>query len=160
MPHEEGAMNDKALRRGAPAGSDRHTRAAANDGHTAMPGARAGAKTAAAPALAQLRVIKKIAGGARGAKGLTQEYGERLVCIRHRMDATGTRRLTTVELVVSEKAIQPRASPIVSLVVGLHERELQAKVKAAGGRWNTTAKVWRIRRATAVALGLRARILA
>jgi hypothetical protein len=109
--------------------------------------------------LARLRVIKKIARGERGSKGLTAEHGERLVCIRHRIDPTGTVRLTTVELVVSEKKIQRRPSPMVDVVVKLHERELQGRLKAAGGRWDQNERVWRIRRATATALGLKKRIL-
>ena len=60
------------------------------------------------PPSTELRVIKKIAANGRGAKGLTAKYGEELICVRHRLDSTGTRRLTTVELVVSDSTIRRR----------------------------------------------------
>lgn len=64
----------------------------------------------------ELRVIKKLAPGDRGAKGLASEYGEALICVRHRQDASGTKRLTTVELIVSEKEIHRRPGPTVDLI--------------------------------------------
>ncbi len=110
-------------------------------------------------ALWSFRVIKKLPKDARGSKQISARYGDDLVCIRHRIDPTGTRRITTVELVVAEAAIQRRRSPLVDVFVKVQERDLQARIKAAGGRWDKHEGVWRIRRATAVALGLRSRIL-
>ncbi len=109
--------------------------------------------------LASLRVVKKIAAGDRGAKALTAQFSDKLVCIRHRIDPTGTKRLTTVELVVSEKLIARKPSPMINVALRVQERELQARLKAAGARWDITKEVWRVRRATAVALGLRKRIV-
>jgi hypothetical protein len=117
------------------------------------------AKVATTPSLSSLRIIKKLPTNSRGSKGLSAQYGDRLVCIRHRIDPTGTKRLTTVELVVSESVIQRKARPLVDVVIKRHEEDLQARIKAAGGRWDRAEGVWRIRRATAVALGLRKRIL-
>jgi hypothetical protein len=105
------------------------------------------------------RVIKKFPKGVRGSKQISARFGADLVCVRHRVDPTGTRRFTTVELVVAETAIQRRPSPLVDVFVKVQERDLQARIKAAGGRWDKQEGVWRIRRATAVALGLRSRIL-
>lgn len=110
--------------------------------------------------IAQLRVIKKFAPHARGAKALTARYGEELVCIRHRVDATGRRRITTVELVVSVQAIQRKASPVVTVKILPQETALRARLEAAGGCWDYQRKAWRVRRATAMALGLKARIAA
>lgn len=109
--------------------------------------------------LSSLRVVKKIAADGRGAKALSARFGERLVCVRHRIDPTGTKRLTTVELVISEKAIARKPSPMVDLVIAVQEREIQARLKTAGARWDKVEQVWRVRRATAVALGLRSRIV-
>jgi len=111
------------------------------------------------PADTDLRVIKKIAVNGRGAKGLSAKYGDQLVCVRHRLDPTGTKRLTTVELIVCESTISRRPGPTVD--IGLHPREkiLQAKLKAAGARWDDTEMVWRIRRSTAISLGLKSRIV-
>jgi len=109
--------------------------------------------------VSSLRVVKKIAADGRGAKALSSQFGEKLVCVRHRIDLTGTKRLTTVELVVSEKAIARKPSPMVDLAIEVQEREIQARLKAAGARWDKIEQVWRVRRATAVALGLRGRIV-
>lgn len=106
-----------------------------------------------------LRVIKKIAANQRGSKGLTAEYGAKLLCVRHRMDATGTKRLTTVELIVSEKVIHRRPGPTVDLRVGFQEKELRARLKAAGARWDMAAQLWVLRRSTALAMGLKQRIV-
>lgn len=103
--------------------------------------------------------MKKFAPNARGAKGLTAEYGDKLVCVRHRLDVTGTKRITTVELVVSEKAIARKPGPTVDVSVRAHEKELQSRLKAAGARWHNTEGIWSIRRSTAMALGLKARIV-
>jgi len=97
--------------------------------------------------------------GREGSKQISARFGDDLVCVRQRIDPTGTRRITTVELVVAKAAIQRRRSPLVDVFVKVQERDLQARIKAAGGRWDKHEGVWRIRRATAVALGLRSRIL-
>lgn len=110
-------------------------------------------------ALAKLRVIKTLARGERGAKQLSAAYGERLLCLRHRIDPSGRWRLTTVEVLVSVKLIQRRASPIVSVRLEPHEREMRMRVMAAGGRWNKQDQLWRLRRASATALGLKHRIV-
>ena len=109
--------------------------------------------------MAVLRVIKKIAPNERGAKGLTAEYGSQLLCVRHRLDPSGTKRVTTVELIVSEATIQRRPGPTVDVQLGRQERELQSKLKAAGARWYETEQVWTIRRSTALSLGLKERIV-
>jgi hypothetical protein len=103
--------------------------------------------------------MKKLAPNARGAKGLTAQYGIPLVCVRHRLDETGTKRLTTVELIVSEKVIARRPGPTVDLTVRPYEKELQAKLKSAGAKWHKADEVWSVRRSTAIALGLKGRIV-
>lgn len=109
--------------------------------------------------LSSLRVIKKLHPGARGAKALTERYGDQLVCIRHRVDESGLRRLTTVEVVVAERAIRRTPGPTVDIALQPHERKLRERLKAAGGKWDEQDQVWWIRRSTAVALGLKSRIV-
>lgn len=110
------------------------------------------------PQVPDLRVMKKLAPNARGAKGLTAEYGSQLVCVRHRLDQSGTKRLTTIELIVSEKVISRRPGPTVDVALRPHEKDLQARLKAAGAKWHKVDAVWTIRRSTAIALGLKGRI--
>lgn len=116
-------------------------------------------RTTNKPRAADLRVIKTLAPHGKGAKGLTAEYGSRLVCVRHRLDVSGTKRLTTVELIVSEKLIQRRPGPTVDIALRPHERELHAKLKVVGARWHKAEGVWIVRRSTAIALGLKERIV-
>lgn len=111
------------------------------------------------PVVGELRVIKTLPPNGKGAKGLSLVHGSRLVCVRHRLDSTGTKRLTTVELIVSEKLIQRRPGPTVDIALRPQERALQAKLKAVGARWHKADAVWTLRRSTAVALGLKDRIV-
>lgn len=106
----------------------------------------------------KLRVIKTIVAGEPGSKALMETYGEQLVCIRHRIDPSGRVRLTTVEVVVSAARIQAKPSATVDLALPFDAHELRQRVTAAGGRWDPVRKVWRLRRATAMALGLRNRV--
>lgn len=110
-------------------------------------------------AFAHCRVVKTLAAGGRGAKQLSQRYGRELVCVRHRIDVTGQRRITTVELVVDVRPIARKPSPIVGVSVPVSDRESRMRLKAAGARWDYEQRVWKIRRATATALGLRGRIV-
>ncbi len=106
-----------------------------------------------------MRVMKTIAPDERGSKSLTAEYGANLVCVRHRLDTSGAKRLTTVELIVSEKIINRRPGPTVDISLLPREKHLHARLKAAGARWHKSEEVWSIRRSTAVALGLKERIV-
>jgi hypothetical protein len=83
----------------------------------------------------------KLKPGQPGAKKLTAEYGDRLVCVRYRYDEQQKKRFKTVELIVEETAWSPKQrrfgdDAIVSVRVGWQEKELQGQVKRAGGRWN------------------------
>jgi hypothetical protein len=50
--------------------------------------------------------------GQKGTKRLTDKYGERLVCVRYKYDATSKKRFTTVELIEEESdwSTEPPAS--------------------------------------------------
>ncbi|MFZ3207365.1 MAG: hypothetical protein WA140_00805 [Geobacteraceae bacterium] len=85
--------------------------------------------------------------GQKGAKRLTDKYGDALVCVRFRYDAELRQRLKTVELIVEKSDWTPpppryAADTIVSLRIEGYEKELRAKAKAAGGRWNPEKQLW------------------
>ncbi|WP_284620682.1 hypothetical protein [Aquabacterium humicola] len=107
---------------------------------------------------AELRITKKLSRSSRGALKLTQQFGEALICVRHRVDAKGDFRYTTVELLVDKVAIRPRNDKVVGVRVGLNERSLQTVIRAAGGVWDHKAKLWRIPRRVAGILRLVDRI--
>ena len=98
----------------------------------------------------------------RGAKKLSRHYGDRLLYVRYRYDPVRKKRITTVELIVDEADWEPPATPAadqrVGIRVGVTEHDVQKQVKQAGGTWNRRRKVWELRYAKVVALGLQDRL--
>jgi len=86
-------------------------------------------------ALGELRMRKKQAPNSPGALKLARQHGAALVCARHRTDARGDTRCTTVELLVDQAPAQARVGRAVDIRIGLNERPLQGVVRAAGARW-------------------------
>jgi len=88
--------------------------------------------------------------GQRGTKGLTEKYGEDLLCVRFRYDATSKKRLKTVELVIERTDWEPppeklSADSIVAVKIQGYETELRKKVKTLGGKWNPEKQLWYVR---------------
>jgi hypothetical protein len=108
---------------------------------------------------APLRVTKKLSPQSKGAIKLTHQFGAALVCVRHRVDARGEFRYTTVELLVDKTPIRPRVETQVALQIELTERSLQGAVRAAGARWDSKARVWRMSKRLAGILRLTNRIV-
>lgn len=102
--------------------------------------------------------------GQKGTKKLLAKYGDRLVCVRYRYDAQTKKRYTTVELIVEEGPWQPTAPRLTAeTIVGLHidreEIELRQQIRAAGGTWNPSKRVWELRYDRVQTLGLKKRIV-
>ena len=100
--------------------------------------------------------------GQRGTKKWQVIYGDRLVCVRYRYDAGRRRRYTTVEVIVADAPWLPSApapETIVGVQVAWKETELQAKVKAAGGRWERAKHLWMLRYDQVLALDLLDRLV-
>jgi len=110
-----------------------------------------------------MRTRLKLKPGDRGTKKQVQEYGDRLVCVRYRYDVLRQKRYKTVELIVDEVPWKPTAGvdpdQIVPLRIGFEEKDLQVRVKAAGGRWDSKGVVWRLKYAKVMELGIRDRIV-
>ena len=110
-------------------------------------------------------VVKRMAPTQPGAIKLAEQYGERLVCVRYRHDATGHHRYTTVELIVAQAPVKPRTAgsaaklQIVALRIPYEEADLRELVRAHGALWDRKARLWYIPRATARALGLMQRVV-
>jgi len=114
-----------------------------------------------------MKVRLKLNPGDRGTKKLHALYGDKLLCVRYRSDAGQERRYKTVELVVEEMPWKPNTPPaaaaspadrLVAVKVEYCERDLQQRVRNAGGRWEPTRKHWLLRQDKAVELGLEDRV--
>jgi hypothetical protein len=105
------------------------------------------------------RVVKTLLPTDRGAIELARQYGDALICVRHRTDAKGKYRHTTVELVVHTAPIRPRNHKLVCVKVLPHEHTLHQIVKTAGGTWDSKHRLWRLPSRVATILSLRSRIV-
>lgn len=105
------------------------------------------------------RVVKTLLPTDRGALQWARTYGDALICVRHRTDAKGKFRHTTVELVVQITPVRPRSFKMVHLDIAPHERVLQRIIAAAGGRWDAKQRLWRLPSRVAGILSLRNRIV-
>ena len=108
-------------------------------------------------------VVKKLKPGTPGTLRWVERFGDKLMCVRYRVDATTGRRHTTVELLVEERAINRQAPAEqqrpVFLRVGAAEKDLQYQIKNAGGTWNPQARLWVLPYSKAKTLKLVSRIV-
>lgn len=86
--------------------------------------------------------------GQKGTKRLTERYGEKLLYVRYRYDEVRGVRLKTVELVVEEipwaPTVRLRDGDLVPVAVEYAEKELREQVKAVGGKWDPSVKLWHV----------------
>jgi hypothetical protein len=90
-------------------------------------------------------------------------YGDALLCVRHRRDAAGLRRVITVELVVGTVARRPGQTTLQDhalypVKVQLNERSLKAALKAQRAQWDPESACWYVRGITIRQLHLEDRI--
>ena len=107
-----------------------------------------------------------LAPGQNGTKKLLARYGDRLVCVRYRYDATHGVRHKTVELIVEtlpwrSRSRVPRrdAHDMVGVRIGFPETELRERVKNAGGIWRARQRLWELDWKTVRELGLQDRVV-
>ncbi len=87
--------------------------------------------------------------GQPGTKTLQRQYGDDLICVRYRYDATHKERLKTVELVVERSQWEPDPQRIppnkhVAVRVGWQENRIQRQIREVGGTWNSEERVWEL----------------
>ncbi len=121
-----------------------------------------------------MRTTKTLKPGQKGTKELVTQFGPSLLLVRYRYDEDRREHLKTVELVVRRRSRDreaecPRSQSVggrlggsstrrVALRVGWREREVQQRVKSAGGRWDRGRGVWIIERDAAERLELLDRV--
>ena len=117
-----------------------------------------------------MRITTTLRPGQKGTKHLTEKYGERLVCVRYRVDRNTGKRYTTIELIeqegetcspaVDEKLDQHRHhSQRLGLRIEYWETDLREKVKQAGGIWRPRRKLWELPYSDVVSMGLESRVV-
>jgi len=114
-----------------------------------------------------MEVTKKLEPGAHGTRRYLTRYGERLVCVRYRLDRRQRRRLTTVELVVNETpwleapatSAEPHPNSLLYLRIEFSETRLREQVKFAGGQWLPERRLWRLPARKVSELGLEKRVV-
>jgi hypothetical protein len=109
-----------------------------------------------------MRTRSTVYPGFPGSKKALEEYGDRLVCVRYRVDVERRKRYRTVELIVAEwdwKPERPMENELVAIRVGLDEVAVRRQVKAERGIWHQGKKVWILPYGRVAALGLEERIV-
>ena len=122
-----------------------------------------------------MRTLRTLKPGQKGTKELLARHGSSLLRVRYRYDEDTREHLKTVELVVQRRSRErgleslrtrkPRsvangaARRKVALRIGWREREVQRRVKSAGGRWDPVRRVWILRRDLAERLDLLHRVV-
>ncbi|MCP3957594.1 MAG: hypothetical protein GY719_07045 [bacterium] len=122
-----------------------------------------------------MRTLRTLKPGQKGTRNLVARHGASLVFVRYRYDEATREHLKTVELVVHRRSRDREAecaasetagrrsavaaARSVALRIGLRERDLQRRVKSAGGRWDPVRRVWFLKRDVAERLDLLHRIV-
>ena len=122
-----------------------------------------------------MRALRTLKPGQKGTRDLVARHGASLVCVRYRYDEDTHERLKTVELVVQRRSREREtecpasrkvggraavaAARAVALGIGLRERDLQRRVKSAGGRRDPVRRVWILKRNVAERLDLLHRVV-
>lgn len=116
-----------------------------------------------------MRTVKTLKPGQKDTRELLTRFGPSLLCVRYRYDEDRREHLKTVELIVRRRArdgeaggsgarspggVEGAANRKVALRIGWRERDLQRRVKSAGGRWDPVRRVWIVRPAAAERLEL------
>lgn len=104
-------------------------------------------------------VTKTLKAGSDGTRRHVRVHGNRLVCVRHRLDPVGACRLVTVEIVVEVQPIQARDNPDVVVRIDPAAKSLRARLLALGARWDTRRQLWSMPRSVALSLRLTRRIV-
>lgn len=121
---------------------------------SSVPGAAFATGAMKKPAKTEAQVVKKMHPGQPGTLKHVRQWGEALVCVRHRHDLGADERLTTVEVVVDRMPIQHHSDKRVSVRVSPYDLDTGVLLLAAGGTWNARTRLWQVSPKVAKALDL------
>ncbi len=117
-----------------------------------------------------IEVRQTLKPGEAGTRRLAARFGDKLVCMRYRVDAARGVRYTTVELIVDQAPLAgrktrvsspavPDRNPMVGVKIFYREGALREKAKEGGAIWRPRQKLWEMSLQTARRLGLGNRIV-
>lgn len=96
--------------------------------------------------LKDMKTYKHLKPGQGGTKRLVDKYGDTLICVRYRYDEMRGIKLKTVEIVIEESPMIPKArfadGDIVPVAVSYEETALRDKLRAMRARWDVAEKLW------------------
>ena len=98
--------------------------------------------------LRDMKAYAHLKPGQKGTRRLTEQYGEKLLCVRYRFDETRAVKIKTVELIVDERPLTaPRFKDddLVPVSVAYGETELRDQLRAMRARWDSQRKLWYVR---------------
>jgi hypothetical protein len=112
----------------------------------------------------ELRVSKRLHAGQAGTQKLSALYGERLVCVRYRIDDARDHRYTTVEIVVAEGPTSPQSQRAKRsrewwLRLPPNDQALRRQVLQHGGCWNPEHRLWTLHRDVVIRLNLQCHVV-
>lgn len=114
-----------------------------------------------------MKTRRKVKPGQPGTKGLMEQYGAKLVCVRYRYDEERRLRCKTVEIIVDESPWTPKpdmysADETVAVHVGrvkLREIAVRCGVQLSDASWNSQKEVWEMRYEHVIKLGLKSKVV-
>jgi len=107
------------------------------------------------------RIIKP---GQKGTRKMTEQYGDRMRCVRYIYDDKNQIKLKTIEIIIEKNPWHKdtkriSGNKLVSIKVDYGEIQIGRMIRAAGGRWDREKLVWLLPYREAKALGLDKRIV-
>ncbi len=112
----------------------------------------------------ELKTKKVIKAGKPGTQKYVREFGNKLLCIRHKYDRARGQKYITAEIIVEATQWTPNEcniphNKLMDLNVEYKEINLRLLIRNAGGKWNPKEKVWQLAYSEVKALGLEDRIV-
>jgi hypothetical protein len=107
------------------------------------------------------RILKP---GQPGTRQELKKYGDKLLCVRYRVDPSNSLKYKTVEIIESvipdrmkQKSIPPNKK--FDLRLNPYDSSLRKIVIQAGGHWNLKKRVWQLSYSQILNLGLEKHII-
>lgn len=92
---------------------------------------------------------KTILPGQPGSIKEWEKYGDKLICVRYKVDPISDKKIKTVELIVDRKNIKNTKKRIpynkkVFVKIEYSERQKRRTAKSLGAVWNSKRKLWKM----------------